>query len=189
MINKKVLVDKLTCNYAEGLYNKVVEEPIVYNGYTLKNRPYTSYLELHYPNGTFIMDNPDFITIYSEELLDVEYDSILIAGLGLGTQAYVSQDFAQVDVIESDQNIIDINNQLGYLNENVNIIKDDIFTFSTEKIYDIIVLDIWWKAPEKEVSDQLIEKFLPHINVGGFIYIPLNKGELDEKVIIIKKQD
>ena len=132
------------------------------------------------------MDNPDYIINYSEELLDVEYDSILIAGLGLGTQAYVSQDFAQVDVIEFDQNIIDINKQLGYLNENINIINDDIFTFSTEKIYDIIVLDIWWSSPGEEISNQLIEKFLPNLEVGGFIYIPVNIDELSDKVVIIK---
>jgi protein-L-isoaspartate O-methyltransferase len=187
MINKQNLLDKL--NSANGIFNHVTDEINPIEGYTLRNRNGLTYLELWYPDGTFIMDNPDYITSYSEELLDVEYDSILIAGLGLGVQAYISQDFAQVDVIEFDQNIIDINKQLGYLNENVNIIKDDIFTFSTEKIYDVIVLDIWWKAPGEEISNQLIEKFLPHVNVGGFIYIPINKGEIDEKVITIKKQD
>lgn len=186
MINKQDLLDKL--NSGSGIFNHVTDEINPVEGYTLKNRNGLSYLELWYPDGTFIMDNPDYITTYSNELLDVEYDSILIAGLGLGTQAYVSQDFAQVDVVEIDQNVIDINNQLGYLNTNVTIINDDIFTFFTEKIYDIIVLDIWWTSPGEEISNQLIEKFLPNLEVGGFIYIPVNIDDLSDKVITIKKQ-
>jgi hypothetical protein len=184
MINKQYLIDKL--NSGSGIFNHVTDEIHPVEGYKLKNRDGIGYLELWYPDGKCIMDNPDYITSYSEELLDVEYDSILIAGLGLGIQAYVSQDFAQVDVIEFDQNIIDINKQLDYLNENVNIINDDIFTFSTEKIYDIIVLDIWWSSPGEEISNQLIEKFLPNLEVGGFIYIPVNIDELSDKVVIIK---
>lgn len=187
MINKQNLLNKLNNNPIEGLYDHTIDEPINYNGYILKNRPGTTYTELHYPDGKIIMDNPDYITSYSQELLDVEFDSILIAGLGLGVQPYVCQDFAQVDVVENDQNIIDINNGLGYLNSNVTIIKDDIFTFSTEKIYDVIVLDIWWTSPGEEISNQLIEKFLPNLEPGGFIYIPINKDELDNKLITIKK--
>ena len=72
------------------------------------------------------------------------------------------------------------------MNNNVTLIKDDIFTFSTEKIYDVIVLDIWWKAPSEEISNQLIEKFLPNLEPGGFIYIPVNIDDLSYKVIIVK---
>ena len=187
MINKQFLIDKINSNPIEGLYNKTIDEPIDYNGYILKNRPGTTYTELHYPDGKFIMDNTDYITNYSQELLDINYSSILIGGLGLGTQAYVSQDFAQVDVIEIDQNIIDINNQLGYLNENVNIIHDDIFTFPVEKTYDIIVLDIWWMNElTEEITDTLTTKYLPFVNEGGFLYIPINKGVIDNKVKILK---
>jgi protein-L-isoaspartate O-methyltransferase len=184
MINKQNLLDKLTSG--TGILNHSTDEIFPASGYKLKNRDGLTYLELWYPDEKCIMDNPDYITIYSKELLDVEYDSILIAGLGLGTQAYVSQDFAQVDVIEIDQNVIDINNELGYLNSNVTIIKDDIFTFSTEKTYDVIVLDIWWSSPGEEISNQLIEKFLPNLEVGGFIYIPVNIDELSDKVVIVK---
>jgi protein-L-isoaspartate O-methyltransferase len=132
------------------------------------------------------MDNPDYILIYSQELLDVEYDSILIGGLGLGTQAYVSQDFAQVDVVEIDQNVIDINNELGYLNSNVNIINDDILTYTPTKTYDIIVLDIWWEGLTEELTDTLTTKYLPFVNEGGFLYFPINLGVLSSKVKILK---
>ena len=179
MINKQILLDRLKAG--QGTFNLTLEEHSPIEGYVLKNRPSLTYLELHYPDGKIMMDSPDYITTYSKELLDVEYNSILIAGLGLGVQAYVSQDFAQVDVLEIDQNIIDINNQLGYLNENVTIIKDDVFTFSTEKTYDVIVLDIWWKAPSEDIINTLTDKYLPHINPGGFLYIPLSELKIEKK--------
>jgi protein-L-isoaspartate O-methyltransferase len=184
MINKQNLLYKL--NSGIGILNYVTDENYPIGEYKLKNRYGVSYLELWYPNGKCIMDNPDYITSYSENLLDIEFDSILIAGLGLGAQAYVCQDFAQVDVVEVDENIININNQLGRLNNNVTIINDDIFTFSTGKVYDVIVFDIWWLAPLERISDKLIEKFLPNLKDGGFIYIPINKGVFDNKIITYK---
>lgn len=188
MINKDSLLNTfLYSTDSKGIFKHIINEPLNVNGYILKNRAGINYLELWYPNNNCVMDNPDYILIYSQELLDIEYDSILIGGLGLGTQAYVSQDFAQVDVIEIDQNIIDINNQLGYLNENVNIIHDDIFTFPLEKTYDIIVLDIWWMNElTEEITDTLITKYLPFVNEGGFLYFPINLGVLSNKVKILK---
>jgi predicted membrane-bound spermidine synthase len=121
-----------------------------------------------------MVDSPDYITIYSKELLDINFNSILILGLGLGVQPYVCQDFAQVDVVEIDQNVIDINNQLGFLNENVNIIKDDVFTFTPTKTYDIIVFDIIWNPLTEELTNTLTTKYLPFVNEGGFLYIPIN---------------
>jgi len=184
MINKQDLLDKL--NSGTGILNFFTDEFSPVSEYKLKNRYGISYLELWYPNGKSIMDNPDYITDYSEELLDIEFKSILIAGLGIGAQAYVCQDFAQVDVVEVDENVININNQIGRLNNNVNIINDDIFTFSTDKKYDVIVLDIWWLAPVERISDKLIEKLLPNLNDGGFIYIPINKGVFEDKRITYK---
>lgn len=186
MINKQFLIDKVNSKPIEGLYNKTIDEPINYNGYILKNRPGTTYTELHYPDGKFIMDNADYITNYSKELLDIDFNSILILGLGLGIQPYVCQDFAQVDVLEIDQNVIDINNELGYLNENVNIIKDDVFTYTPTKTYDIIVFDVIWNPLTEELTNQLVIQYLPFINEGGFLYIPVNKDISDDKTKILK---
>ncbi len=69
---------------------------------------------------------------------------------------------------------ININNQLGYLNNNVNIILDDISTFIPEKTYDIVVLDIWWEAPSMSIIESLTTKYLPFVNQGGFLYFPVN---------------
>jgi protein-L-isoaspartate O-methyltransferase len=184
MINKQILLDKH--RIAEGLFNLRIDEYSPIEGYTLKNRQGLSYLQLWFPDGKYMMDSPDYITIYSKELLDIEFNSILILGLGLGVQPYVCQDFAQVDVLEIDQNVIDINNQLGFLNENVNIIMGDVFTYTPNKTYDVIVFDIIWTPLSEELSNQLIEQYLPFVNEGGFLYIPINKDALNDKVKIIK---
>jgi hypothetical protein len=38
----------------------------------------------------------------------------------------------------------------------------------------------------EELSNQLIEKYLPFVNEGGFLYIPINARVLDNKVKMIK---
>lgn len=182
------MINKQNLEVTNKIFNISLDNPIELNGYSIK--PYLHYIGLYNPEGKVMTaDAPDYITEYASELLDVEFDSILIGGLGLGVVPYVVQDFAQVDAIEIDQNIIDIVKELGHLGDNVNIINDDIFTFSVEKTYDIILIDAFYEPLSEETVTVLEEKYMPHINVGGFLYIPINVGILDDKVIIIKKQD
>jgi hypothetical protein len=113
MINKQNLE-----NTIGSIFNLSLSENIELNGYSIK--PYLNYLGLYNPEGKVMTaDAPDYITEYAPELLDVEFDSILIGGLGLGVVPYVVQDFAQVDAIEIDQNIIDIIKELVHLGENL----------------------------------------------------------------------
>lgn len=187
MINIQNLKDKLVDNDILGVLGITLSEDLVNNGYAISKNPNFNHLFMFNPDGELVStDNPNYILGYSTEILDVEFNSILIAGLGLGVMPYVCQDFAQVDVVEINQDVIDLSKQLGHLNDNVNIIHDDILTFSVEKTYDIIVLDIWYNALTEELSNQLIEKYMPFINEGGFLYIPINKGVIDDKVVITK---
>jgi len=187
MIDIQNLQNKIIPNDILGVFGITLSEDLVKNGYSITKNPNFNHLFMFNPEGELVsVDNPYYILEFSSELLNVEYDSILVGGLGLGVMPYVSQDFAQVDVVEIDENVIDLAKQLGHLNENVNIIKDDIFTFSVEKTYDIIVLDIWYEALTEELSNQLIDNFLPFINEGGFLYIPINVGVIDNKVVIVK---
>jgi protein-L-isoaspartate O-methyltransferase len=186
MINKESIQSKMS-NNSKGLFDVELTQDIILNGYSIKKYNNVNYIGLYNPEGKVMtVDAPDYIIEYAPELLDVEFNSILIGGLGIGVIPYVVQDFAEVDVIENDENIIDIVTQLNHLNENVNIIKGDIFTFDVEKTYDVIVLDIWYDALTEELSDQLIEKYLPFVNEGGFLYIPINARVLDNKVKMIK---
>jgi len=186
MINKQLIQSKMSNNLS-GLFDVELTQDILLNGYSIKKYNNINYIGLYNPAGKVMtVDAPDYIIEFAPELLDVEFNSMLIGGLGIGVIPYVVQDFAEVDVIENDENIIDIVTQLNHLNENVNIIKDNIFTFNVTKTYDVIVLDIWYDPLTEELSNQLIEKYLPFVNEGGFLYIPINARSLDDKVKMIK---
>ena len=187
MINIQNIKDKIVPNDILGVFGITLSEDIEKNGYLITKNPRFNHLFMLNPEGDVLsVDNPYYILEYSSELLDVEFDSILVGGLALGLIPYVSQDFAQVDVVEINQDVIDLANQLGHLNENVNIIHDDILTFSVEKTYDIVVIDAFYEALSEERISILEEKYMPFINEGGFLYIPINKGVIDDKVIIVK---
>jgi len=186
MINKQLIQSKMSNNLS-GLFDVELTQDILLNGYSIKKYNNINYIGLYNPAGKVMtVDAPDYIIEFAPELLDVEFNSMLIGGLGIGVIPYVVQDFAEVDVIENDQNIINIVAQLDHLNENVNVINNDIFTFDIEKTYDVIVLDIWYEPLTETLSNQLIEKYLPLVNEGGFLYIPINARALDNKVKIIK---
>ena len=130
-------------------------------------------------------DQTGYILGHNPGLLDIDFNLILIIGLGLGVIPYVVQDFcAVVDVVESQQDVINCVNHLGHLNSNVNLILDDIETYVAEKTYDVIVLDIWYNEITDELSNQMIEKYTQFLNSGGFLYIPINEGVREDKVKI-----
>ena len=188
MINVQNIKDKIIPNDILGVLGITLSEDIKNNGYVITNNPHNfNHLFMINPEGVVLsVDNPYYILEYSIELLDVEFDSILIAGLGIGVIPYVCQDFAQVDVVEIDENVIDLAKQLNHLNDNVNIIHDDILTFSVEKNYDIVVIDAFYEALSNEMISFLENKYMPYINEGGFLYIPINVGVIDNKVVIVK---
>jgi len=185
MINKETLLNKLVTNNIQGIFGITLSEEILLNNYSIKNRYAINYIELRNSDNKLIgVDSPDYITEFCSELLDIEFNSILVGGLGTGNIPYVCQDFAQVDVIENDQNIIDIISQLNHLGENVNIINGDIFTFEPTKTYDIIVMDIWYNSIPEDVTENIISKYLPYLNEGGYLYLPLNQYGNPTKVKI-----
>lgn len=188
MINIENLHNKIIPNDILGTFGITLSDDLVKNGYIITKNPNFNHLFMFNPYGELVStDNPHYILGYSPALLNVDYKSIFIGGLGLGVMPYVSQDFCDIiDVVEINQDIIDLSKQLGHLNENVNIIKDDIFSYTIEKTYDIIVLDIWYNALSDKFTDELINRFLPFVNDGGFLYIPINYGVLEDKKIIFK---
>jgi hypothetical protein len=127
---------------------------------------------------TYSFDGLAYLTSYAKGLLNIEFSSILVAGLGIGTLPYIIKNHSScsvIDVIENNQEIIDLVISVGYLND-VNIINSDIFTFTPTTTYDIILLDIWMCDCNNFTTerDTLITKYLPSLNPGGFIYIPIN---------------
>jgi hypothetical protein len=64
---------------------------------------------------------------------------------------------------------------LDALGSNVNIIEGDIYTFQPTKMYDIVVMDIWWRKINDDIINTLNSMYLPFVNEGGFIYYPINQ--------------
>ena len=186
MINKTILEEKLNNSY-KGIITYQSELPIQLNGYEIRKNKGEIYLGLYGPdNYVFVTDEVHYILEYSKELLDIEFNSILIGGLGLGVMPYVCQNFATVDVIEINQDIINIANQLNHLNNNVNIIQGDFTTFTPTTTYDIIVTDIWYEGLTEQQNTQIIDHYLPYVNEGGFLYIPINICGDTSKIKILK---
>lgn len=182
MIDKQSLLNKQITNSIEGVFNIQLPENISINNYLIKNRLGLNFIELYNSEGKILsVDIPNYVTEFCSELLDIEFNSILVGGLGLGIIPYVCQNFAQVDVIENDINVINIVSELNHLGENINIINNDIFTFEPTKTYDIVLMDIWYNNIPEQECDDIISKYLPFVNEGGFVYLPLNQyGELSK---------
>lgn len=202
MISKESLKQEILNYHPSNIFNINLEDDIVLNDYIIKKYHNFDCLSLYKSNGlSLALDHPGYIFSYANGLLDIEFNSILVGGLGIGITPYLCQNFADVDVVEIDKDIIDIVSQLGHLNQNVNLINEDLYTFTPNRTYDIILLDIWHEVLTEENNvrklnwsdflneekcDQMIEKYLPYVNEGGFIYLPINYAILDDKVKIFK---
>ena len=106
------------------------------------------------------------------------YDKVLIAGLGFGLIPQTLSEVnncSKIDVVEIDQEIIDYNISSGHLNSDIVIIKSDIFEYTTNEKYDLIIIDTIWD--ESEMTDEdyglLESRLLPNINTGGALYVPI----------------
>ena len=87
-------------------------------------------------------DDVEFTEYFYRRLFGINFDSILISGLGLGIVPYICQNTTSiVDVVEIDSEIIDFVSGIGHLNSKVNIINSDINHFTPIRTYDVIVFD------------------------------------------------
>ena len=187
MVNKEHLISLEKTTPIRGIFNVELKSPIISGDCTIERHPRLDLVILKKSGSILGTDQPSYITGHNPGLLDIDFRSILIIGLGLGVIPYVVQDFcAVVDVVESQQDVINCVNQLGHLNPNVNLILGDIETYVTEKAYDVIVLDIWYREIAEELSNRMIEKYTQFLNAGGFLYIPINEGVREDKVKIYK---
>jgi len=105
-------------------------------------------------------------------------DSVLVVGLGMGLfplSLYEEKNCSKVDVLEISQEIIDYTNSHGQLNENINLIQGDVYSYTTTELYDLIIIDTIW-LPNEMTEDQwqsLVTKFTNNVNPGGVIYAPV----------------
>jgi hypothetical protein len=123
-------------------------------------------------------DEISFITNYCSDILDKNFNSVLIAGLGMGILPYVlKNESKEVDVIENNQELINTIESFGYLN-GVNILNQNAYNYTPIKNYDCIIIDIWTDIESTSLVQEInncIFKYVPFLNQNGFIYFPINK--------------
>lgn len=171
-VNNKFLQDKITNEVSKGKYS-------------IKRNLNSEIWELWYNidgNNNIIIgtDNIDHFRSFYKDILNLEFNNILIGGLGLGIVPYLYQNTANhIDIIENDIDNIDLIRELNYIDTNkVSIINDNIFNYTPIKNYDLILLDIWSNYDISLISsetDILFEKYNSFLNPNGKIYFPILK--------------
>ncbi len=111
---------------------------------------------------------------------DFTFDKILIGGLGLGLlpeYAKSIKNCSVIDVIENNQELIDY---IDYLESPINIIKGDALSYTPDKKYDLILIDLWWEKEDitQEIQDNIKNNYNSYLETGGKIILPVAEKEL-----------
>ena len=164
------LQDYIGTNFSVSKNNQGITEMTFLNGTSLFNK--TNYAKIMLGQCT------DCDYLYKGFFEGFTYDKVLIAGLGFGLIPQTLSEVnncSKIDVVEIDQEIIDYNISSGHLNSDIVIIKSDIFEYTTNEKYDLIIIDTIWD--ESEMTDEdyglLESRLLPNINTGGALYVPI----------------
>ena len=129
--------------------------------------------------NVFLGDCEDFTKITA--LYDgFSFDKILIGGLGLGLlpeYAKSVKNCSVIDVIENNQELIDY---IDFLESPINIIKGDALSYTPDKKYDLILIDLWWEKEDitQEIQDIIKSNYNSYLETNGKILIPLIEKEL-----------
>lgn len=119
-------------------------------------------------------DDVYFIKYFYRKLFEMNFDSILISGLGIGIVPLICQNTTSViDVVEVDKEIIDFVSGLNHLQNNVNIINGDINYFTPTRQYDIILFDHWGQSASQKEKDNLTTTFGEFSNPNGILTFPI----------------
>ena len=114
------------------------------------------------------------------KLDDATWGDVLILGLGgfgvLPEYIKNQKKPTSIDVVEEYQEIIDY---VTWLNNSINIVCNDEWSYATLKKYDIIICDLW--AESQDVLDNhketLLNNYSDNLKAGGKLFIPLT-GEI-----------
>lgn len=122
------------------------------------------------------IDTNNMVKTFAKSLINKNFDSILISGLGLGILPFLCQNATDIiDVVETEKEVIDIVRQIGHLKSNVTIFNESIYNFTPVRNYDIILFDHWMSYASEEEIEKLNDKFNIFLNEGGLITIPIKE--------------
>ena len=106
---------------------------------------------------------------------DFTYDKVLVLGLGLGLvpeTLKIEKECSVVDVVDNNQELIDY---VDFIDESINIIKDDAYTYKPNKKYDLILVDLWWG--HEDITDEIVtnieNNYKNYLEENGKIIIPI----------------
>ena len=111
------------------------------------------------------------------------YDKVLVGGLGLGLlPEYLKtvKNCSVVDVVENNNELITWTNSNKHLNENINIIESDAYSYTPDKKYDLILIDLWWDKADitQQNETDLKNNYNSHLESNGKIVLPVAEKEL-----------
>lgn len=125
-----------------------------------------------------IHDNEVYITKGCPNLSSLTYNSVLIGGLGMGViPEWIAQNTScsVIDVVDNNSEITYWVSSSGHLDDSINIIDGDVYTYTPSRTYDLILIDIWFGG-ESDIIDNtyttLETRYSGSINSGGHFYLP-----------------
>lgn len=124
-------------------------------------------------------ESPRGSSFYRDSFKDFEYDKVLIAGLGLGllpNELSKVKGCSRIDVLEISQELIDYTVASGHLPKTINLIQGDIYSYTTSKKYDLIIIDTVWRVEdmtEAQLQTIVTNLYSSSLNEGGVIYAPI----------------
>ena len=133
-------------------------------------------------DGEFIMSNSNSMLKIYKPYLDEFNGEVLISGMGLGILILplLNDDtVTKIDIVERDLDIINYvyTNRIENLDisNKINVINDDIFTFTTTNNYDYILLNHWVKPDDITLTEvsSLQSKFTNNLKENGTIRTPI----------------
>ena len=144
---------------------------------------------MKWQNGNWIDNISDYAEVflgkcksckgfYKDIFEGFEYDSVLVVGLGFGlipNELYTNNKCSIIDILEISQEVIDYNAYSGHLSEDIKIIKGDVFTYDTDDMYDLIIVDTVWKVEDinEDKYETLVSRYYKNLNTGGALYVPV----------------
>lgn len=156
------------------MINKVINSDIISND--VKIYMENDKLNFSIEDTFYLQDDIQYPLGYCHQMADLEFDSVLIGGLGLGLIPYYLENYKSVstiDVIEINQDVINVVNELNHL-KNTNIFLGNAYSYIPEKKYDLILLDLWWVyyGNFEKTEYQLLFDYCNCLNEGGTLYVP-----------------
>lgn len=133
--------------------------------------------------GTFITDDSSYIDTFCRKIKTMDFDSVLIGGLGLGILAHwidTNTSCSKIDVIENNSEIITWVSESNHLSSNINIIEGDAYTYNITSSYDLILMDLWWDGDGTYETEEnnLITKYSGSLNSSGSLYFPISPTQV-----------